>query len=129
MMKSEYEKITKIGVTQDEFDLINSMYMDSPLEKFEFCKKVANKDFVVGLRFIKIKQLEAKLVEIKTYAEAQKTAADFSYSNAGNKVMERPVKLAFPDQNTNLYAYNRRLMGLAVSIEMKQVLELIEEKK
>lgn len=39
MLKQEFEKITKMEVTMEEYAEIEKEYMESPLDKFAFCRK------------------------------------------------------------------------------------------
>lgn len=125
MTKSEFEGLTGVKVTVDEYRTVEGLYTESPDDKVIFCKKLKAKDFILNLRLERLELLEKKLAAIKETAETQKASGTESYEHAQNRELAQVVKDAFPRDNNNLYGYNRQLMGLERSITAQGILEII----
>jgi hypothetical protein len=120
MMKSEFEQLTKIKVTTDEYKQIEADYMANNLTKQEFCKRF-KKAQLLEMRLVKINELEAKLERIRWYAEQQKVRGDESYNNPRNKELSK----TFNESDPRFYPYNNRIMGLQQAVDMGCILEML----
>jgi len=124
-MRCEFEKLTKVTVTTDEYQVIEGLYMASPETKEVFCKQLKAKDFVLNLRLNKVLELEAKLARIQNYAERAKVNGQSSYENELNKASAQKIQNYFGETSVDLYGYNRKLMGLERSVSMGDILEML----
>lgn len=69
MMQQEFEKLTKVKVTSEEYNVIEAAYMACQEDKQVFCKQWLKKDGIRNLlkdRLAEIKSLNSTIKELKT---------------------------------------------------------------
>lgn len=69
MMQQEFEKLTKVKVTSEEYNVIEAAYMACQEDKQVFCKQWLKKDGIRNLlkdRLAEIKSLNSTIKELET---------------------------------------------------------------
>lgn len=87
MLQYEFEKITKLNVTAEEYAYIEDQYNNAPesWSKFKFCSEWMKDDgvgFILRGRMIKIRELEEKVEELEKEIRKAGENADNAWDEA-----------------------------------------------
>lgn len=126
MLKEEFESRVGVEVDFETYAEIEKLYMESPLDKDAFCKKVKRDNLIVKVQQEKIDRLTAMISKLTELAVAYKKSADRAYSNDRDKELEKTARQKITE--AEMYAYNRQLMALAETCSWARVLEIIDPK-
>lgn len=124
MNKQEFEARVGVEVDMQTYTEIEKLYMDSPLDKDAFCKKVKRDNLIVKMQQEKIKSLTGIIAELIKLGKAYKKQADKALESDKDKELEKAARQKITEQE--MYAYNRQLMALAETCSWARVLEVID---
>lgn len=127
MLKNEYEKLVKTQVTESEYRSIEAIYMESSLDKVDFCK-VHGIKWLVDFRLDQIKRYEKLIAELETFANREQTDGRNDHNDDSDRKAEKPIVDQYGDTNT-IRAYNRRIMGLQQAITAGDVITILEQNR
>lgn len=124
MNKQEFEARVGVEVDMQTYTEIEKLYMDSPLDKDAFCKKVKRDNLIVKVQQEKINTLNEIISELVKLGKAYKKQADKALDNDRDKELEKTARQKITE--AEMYAYNRQLMALAETCSWARVLEVID---
>ncbi len=124
MNKQEFEARVGVEVDIQTYAEIEKLYMDSPLDKDAFCKKVKRDNIIVKVQQEKINTLNEIISELIKLGKAYKKQADKELESDRDKELEKIARQKITE--AEMYAYNRQLMALAETCSWARVLEVID---
>ena len=121
MLQSEFENIVKMTVEPKEFEAINTVYMNSDLNKWEFCSlwmQMNKKRLAKAKEEAKAKEAKEKLDEKlwkiigkygwKDWSWKERTLAHTALNKSEEKAVEEAgLKLKEYDYQSGIYLYKR----------------------
>lgn len=126
MLKEEFEARVGVEVDLETYAEIEKMYMDSPLDKDAFCKKVKRDNLIIKIQQKKINSLAEIISKLAEVGMAYKEQADKELENDRDKELEKAARQKITE--AEMYAYNRQLMALESTVSWARVLEIIDPK-
>lgn len=124
MNKQEFEARVGVEVDMQTYTEIEKLYMDSPLDKDAFCKKVKRDNLIVKVQQEKINTLNEIISELVKLGKAYKKQADKALDNDRDKELEKTARQKITE--AEMYVYNRQLMALAETCSWARALEVID---
>lgn len=124
MNKQEFEARVGVEVDIQTYAEIEKLYMDSPLDKDAFCKKVKRDNIIVKVQQEKINTLNEIISELIKLGKAYKKQADKELESDRDKELEKIARQKITE--AEMYAYNRQLMALAETCSWARVFEVID---
>ena len=109
MNKQEFEARVGVEVDIQTYAEIEKLYMDSPLDKDAFCKKVKRDNIIVKVQQEKINTLNEIISELIKLGKAYKKQADKELESDRDKELEKIARQKITE--AEMYAYNRQFMS------------------